>query len=494
MKLRENSMFLLYLISGILAYAHKIPFIGRMITLLSLWYGRTTWWKILVKLRKLFIIFNAVIGVYMVFKTVGFSFDNIAAGFAGMGHTYLEILVNFTKRLFNWFVELFDHKIVPNVPGNNGGSLSKLKHIWTPIDKSVYHPTNILPDFSLRELYKNPSINITTDSTPWYKSLNTLLWIGGIICSVGVLYTGYKFLTDPAFLINHLNMPDATGPTNPNVGPGYAADPNVGAAQPDISLTERLSDFSKNIVAGGQSVITKTSRVIRNNLNPFTWFISSAAEPETNAQLQSFIDRQNNLVTSDIRLYPFTEYNPHDSWLTKLRISWLGETSYEISNRLRAKALALSEMELLRTNISPASSGSGSLTPVRGMSVTGFLTPGFGTPSMGTIGLGTRFVSGTGLIESVEASSSYQNVFDKISSLPPTPKTLATALPNLADQVGTVNPSWTEHSVNKEELLKYSEKVTDLKTKVDTSLISAAQPDKYPISKNKFEILGEKQI
>ena len=55
----------------------------------------------------------------MVYKTVGFSFDNIAAGFAVMGHTYLEILVNFTKRLFNWFVELFDHKIVPNVPDNN---------------------------------------------------------------------------------------------------------------------------------------------------------------------------------------------------------------------------------------------------------------------------------------------------------------------------------------------------------------------------------------
>jgi len=68
MKLRENSMFMLYLLSGILAYAHKIPFIGRMITLLSLWYGRTTWWKILVKLRKLFIIFNAVIGVIMVYK------------------------------------------------------------------------------------------------------------------------------------------------------------------------------------------------------------------------------------------------------------------------------------------------------------------------------------------------------------------------------------------------------------------------------------------
>jgi len=38
MRLRENSMFLLYILSGILAYAHKIPFIGRIISLLSIWY------------------------------------------------------------------------------------------------------------------------------------------------------------------------------------------------------------------------------------------------------------------------------------------------------------------------------------------------------------------------------------------------------------------------------------------------------------------------
>jgi len=116
MRLRENSMLVLYLISGIIAYAHKIPFLGKLISIASLYYGRTTWWKILVKARKLFILFNALIGVIMVFNTVGFSFDNILAGFAGMGHTYLEILVNFTKRLFNWFVELFDHKLIPNVP------------------------------------------------------------------------------------------------------------------------------------------------------------------------------------------------------------------------------------------------------------------------------------------------------------------------------------------------------------------------------------------
>jgi len=285
-------MFMLYLLSGILAYAHKIPFIGRMITLLSLWYGRTTWWKILVKLRKLFIIFNAVIGVIMVYKTVGFSGDNLVAGFAGMGHTYFEILANFTKRLFNWFVELFDHKIIPNVPDNN-----PKPHFWSPrgIDYSWYNKLPKLENIP-NDFVKNPFINVTATPVvdPWYKSLNTWLWIGGILCSVGVLYTGYKFLTDPSFLINHLNMPDPTGPTNPG--------PNIGAAQPDggdITLTERLSNVSKAI--GG--LITTSSIAIRNNLNPYNWFVSAAAQPENNAQLQSYSIKKLLLTNKVLEAY-----------------------------------------------------------------------------------------------------------------------------------------------------------------------------------------------
>jgi len=49
----------------------------KFISILSIYYGRTTIWKILVLLKKLFILFNALIGVYLVFKTTGFTFYNI---------------------------------------------------------------------------------------------------------------------------------------------------------------------------------------------------------------------------------------------------------------------------------------------------------------------------------------------------------------------------------------------------------------------------------
>jgi hypothetical protein len=180
----KSTMFTLWLITTILVYAHKIPYIGRIVSLLSLWYGRTTWWKILIKIRKLFILFNALIGVYVVFKTVGFSSDNIFDGFAGMGHTYIELLFNFTKRLFNWIFDLFDYKIVPNLP-NTPPSSKIHKYLWSPrgLDLSWNNP---LPDFSKvsKDLLNSPfniNINSTSTSRARYKDLSTWLWIGGIV-------------------------------------------------------------------------------------------------------------------------------------------------------------------------------------------------------------------------------------------------------------------------------------------------------------------------
>jgi hypothetical protein len=60
-----------------------------------------------------------------------------------MGYTYIEMFTNMTKRMFNWFVELFDHKIVPNVPNNKGngghGTLGSIKRAISP---STYGPIN----------------------------------------------------------------------------------------------------------------------------------------------------------------------------------------------------------------------------------------------------------------------------------------------------------------------------------------------------------------
>ena len=58
----------LFALTSLIAYAHKLPGVSKLTNLLSLWYGRTTWWQMLIYIRKGFIVLNALIGLYATFK------------------------------------------------------------------------------------------------------------------------------------------------------------------------------------------------------------------------------------------------------------------------------------------------------------------------------------------------------------------------------------------------------------------------------------------
>jgi hypothetical protein len=125
----KSSLLHFQLLSWLLIFINKIPFINRFSNALKIYYAKTTIWKILVKLRKIFIIFNAVVGVYTVFSLTGLGAESLLVNFIGMGNTYVDIFVNLTKKLFNWFFDLFDYKVVPNVPkGNNNWFGGSRKH------------------------------------------------------------------------------------------------------------------------------------------------------------------------------------------------------------------------------------------------------------------------------------------------------------------------------------------------------------------------------
>ena len=111
-------MFPFFLLSSLFTFGHKLPIIGGLIKRMSIWYGKTTIWTLLVLFRKMFIILNALIGIYAVTKITGFSGDNIIAGVSGMGYTYIEMLTNFVKKLFNFIYDIFDTKVVPKPPEN----------------------------------------------------------------------------------------------------------------------------------------------------------------------------------------------------------------------------------------------------------------------------------------------------------------------------------------------------------------------------------------
>lgn len=163
----KSSMFYLWLLTGILCYGRKIPIINKLISLLSVWYGKTTIWKILIKLRKLFVIFNALIGMLVIFKTTGYGVDTFWAHFSAMGTEYVTIFKNFVSRVFNWLLNLFDHKVVPNVPTNKPTNPSGYGW-WTPrgIDYSWRMPLPKYDNPQALEWIKNPlNINLS-QSTP----------------------------------------------------------------------------------------------------------------------------------------------------------------------------------------------------------------------------------------------------------------------------------------------------------------------------------------
>jgi hypothetical protein len=379
----KSSMFMLWLATAVLSYGSKIPYIRKIITVLSLMYGRTTIWKVLVKLRKIFILFNALIGVYMVFKTVGFGYDNVLAGFVGLGNTYVDIFCNFTKRLFHWFVELFDHKVIPNVPSDNISGGSGNKNIWLPkgIESHSFYPKPYVED-SLRKSY-NSLFNINVEPTPisWYKDLSTWLWLGGIICTIGGLYIGYKLIIDPLF-VEGLGR-DVTG----TVDKGKGVATTVTSPEGSITPTGATADAGSIVYKVTKTIVKSFFKPLKY-LNPNYWFLTSTENTE---EVKAFITQQ--ATTKRLEdFYPYTKVNPYDSWIKRMRLYYLGETTAEIIDR---KALALDFLTKATKHIQNTPVSSGSTLQV--------------TPQVASLGLGLTMDPG------------FAGVAEKIFSVPSTP-------------------------------------------------------------------------
>jgi hypothetical protein len=403
----RSSGLLMYLVTGVLAYATKIPLLRNLISLLGLYYGKTTIWKFLSGLRKVFIVINAIIGVFIVFKTAGFSTENLLVGWLAVGETYLQTLGGLAGRLFKWFAELLDHKIVPNIPGDSGGS-------WynKPLSKkpdSIFIPSNLnIPNlvesdaFSLRKLY----MNAIPANDPWYRSYSTWLWIIG---GVSFVYFGYKILSDPTNILDIGNYfkgkpsINTHAPTPPNL-----PDHNINLAG---GIIGNLTDFSSRISGG----LINAYKSTMSALNPFNYFVGAT---ELQNQFNIFMDTQYDYIQADRRFYPFTEVNPFNSWFKRLRISYFGETMQEWTERTQFKMHAERVYESIRITKGKAIDVGG-ITPIFSYTPTASFTP------VAAIGL---HPSTSSLVDAVNAAT----VSNTLSNIPNVPN---------------VNPDWSSHIV-----------------------------------------------
>jgi hypothetical protein len=160
-----------------------------------LWYGRTTWWKLLVYSRKLFVVSNAIIGVYTILSITGFSFENIVTGIYVIGHTYLENFTAIIHKLFGWLLNLLNG-MVPKVPDIPTPPIEPPVEPSYP-DERQYPPYDYPRPHKRIPWFDDPKpaneytlpeyVGFNLPSSDW--NLSSWLWYGGIaILTIGALY------------------------------------------------------------------------------------------------------------------------------------------------------------------------------------------------------------------------------------------------------------------------------------------------------------------
>ena len=412
----------LFIFTTILTNLDKIPGVSKLTKVMKLWYGRTTWWKILVQVRKAFIVFNALIGLYAVIKITGFSPDNLLAGFVAMGAAYFEMLGNLLDKLFGFFLRLFD-RVTPDPkpqggwswPWSSGGGDKDPRWFskgmsWNTKPMNPNSITDPIIELSKTQKFYNPFSPTTTDSS-WFNIPKWLWYTGIALISVGVLFLGYKVISDPTWITPYKSGRPPIEPSSSN--------PDIVVDSPPIdpSPSGGIGSAIVNTTALIASKLTAIPRAIAHALNPFTYL---PTPDQASASYRGFIERQFDPVVADRRYYPFTVVNPFDSATHKWSLALFGESASDYAKRMADLEYANRLYDQIKVSLSNLASGA--RTPVTGLGI------GVNSP-----------LPGTSALEIISAI----DLENKLKSLPLTPQGTSLHLPVIDDMA--LGSAWADH-------------------------------------------------
>lgn len=294
----KSSFKIIYLISLLGYIIGKIPFLNKYIKGIKSVVAKTSIWSVLVILRKTFIVMNALIGMWLIFKITGwseFSFIGIVSTF---GNAYIDIFSTFCLKAFNWIYELFDTKIVPDIPSN------KPKNPWSQTTgwnvRPMSQPNYMEIAESAKSWYSSPT---PPANDSWLTSWKTWAFIGGSIITIFALYTGYVFVSD------------------------WFKGPNVNTQAPPQDAANSKGFFK---TVADVLVINRIANVTNGLSQIKEYFIPSMSEQDFhNVQFNRRVPYQQKFH----QYWPFTAYDPSDPWYDRLRKRIVGETSEEESRR-----------------------------------------------------------------------------------------------------------------------------------------------------------------
>lgn len=227
----------LFLFTFIIAYIHKIPFVSKIIKLLKLWYGRTTWWHLLAKVRKAFVVFNAIIGIMAMINSV--DVDISLDGLRTLLYSYLTMFKSFGTNVLHWFADKLGIIIVPNQTDINYPKTIEIGSHKDDIDRiRIYNAKRKEYEEVLKKIEELQRLEQKRSLSNWFSwvigasdsLIPSWVWYTGIaVVSAGVIFIGYKLISDPYGVADKIT-PNKKGITSGSAGGG-----------PDIKFTGEAS-------------------------------------------------------------------------------------------------------------------------------------------------------------------------------------------------------------------------------------------------------------
>ena len=261
---------ILLILSTIIAYGHKIPIIKSIIRFLRPFFGKSGIWLLLRKFRQIFLVVQAIIGIYSVFLIIGFNgfaLDNLFATLYAFITTDFDIFLSTIRKIFEWFISKFEEHPADHVtPDLNKGSIVQCASEGTEATSAqriVHKPEPVYPKKwgeppieHINIIHKVTEINNMDLSS----IIKYALWYGGIvILTGGTLYVGYIVITDPTIIEYIMNLFKGRGG-------GSGGQPPVAGAIVGGNCLFYAWDYVKNYYLSNSNVDTTALNEIINNI------------------------------------------------------------------------------------------------------------------------------------------------------------------------------------------------------------------------------------
>lgn len=325
-----NPLGILMSLSWISFILSKFPFLTTLFTKILGIKKASILFTILIYLRKGFIVTNAIIGIWLMFKVTGWDQGSFLMSAAAIGHSYMEFFITFIYKAFNYLYNIFDNKIIPNIG-------------------SGQNPYSVYNGWNIRPMKDNNYLSIAENAKSWYTSpINQVSdswfdnWKTWIYVAFG-LVTIVAFISGAIYINNWLWQ------------------------DPSLMDKGKLKDFQLNVESPGGTIYPSSKSVLGkigdvlifnrlNNISEGASYIKEKIIPSMDTDQFNRIQYEGKWGEKIKTYYPFTNYDPSAPWYERIRMKLFPEAKDALNIRLELKRNILGTIPEFKPNFVQGSS------------------------------------------------------------------------------------------------------------------------------------------